>query len=268
MANVINFAEEALKRGGNRVVKEATEEMSEKASKIVRSRSQGVIRKLDPEDVARNELIKKNRQRASELRTRHGSINTSRVDGVTKNSNIDLSDLEMHRERNRQRNLGNVINTDSSNFSNTEQGRQINEIRNRADRVRNGEISQPRKRGDFIPNSSQINNWENDQIANTSIFSSSSYDDYAKKNKVDNSYLLKKEKQANLKSKIVDQSSSINKKKVNNSADEAKKLFSKSNIQKGVGLGVGGYLVFNMFDKGGQMSNAELYGQQQQYGSY
>lgn len=43
-------------------------------------------------------------------------------------------------------------------------------------------------------------------------------------------------------------------------------IFSKSNAQKAVGLGVGGYLVLNMFDKGGQMSNAELYGQQQQYG--
>ena len=49
---------------------------------------------------------------------------------------------------------------------------------------------------------------------------------------------------------------------------EARKYLTKSNIQKGVGLGVGGYLVLNMFDKGGQMSNAELYGQQQQYGSY
>lgn len=46
------------------------------------------------------------------------------------------------------------------------------------------------------------------------------------------------------------------------------KFFTKENIQKGVGLSVGGYLVLNMFNNGGKMSNAELYGQTQQYGSY
>lgn len=48
--------------------------------------------------------------------------------------------------------------------------------------------------------------------------------------------------------------------------NKAKDFFNKTNIQKGVGLGVGGALVFSMFDKGGQMSNSELYGQQQPYG--
>lgn len=46
----------------------------------------------------------------------------------------------------------------------------------------------------------------------------------------------------------------------------SRKYLTKSNIQKGVGLGVGGYLVLNMFNSGGQMSNADLYSQQQQYG--
>lgn len=48
--------------------------------------------------------------------------------------------------------------------------------------------------------------------------------------------------------------------------EASKNFFNKTNIQKGVGLGVGGALVFSMFDKGGQMSNSELYGQQQPYG--
>lgn len=48
--------------------------------------------------------------------------------------------------------------------------------------------------------------------------------------------------------------------------DDSRKFFTNDNIKKTVGLGVGGAIVFNMFDKGGQMSNAELYGQQQPYG--
>lgn len=48
--------------------------------------------------------------------------------------------------------------------------------------------------------------------------------------------------------------------------EEDRKFFTNDNIKKTVGLGVGGALIFNMFDKGGQMSNAELYGQQSPYG--
>ena len=43
------------------------------------------------------------------------------------------------------------------------------------------------------------------------------------------------------------------------------KIFNKSNVSTAVGIGVSGAIVFNMFNKGGQMSNSELYGQQQKY---
>lgn len=113
----------------------------------------------------------------------------------------------------------------------------------------------------------------------SSAFNGSHVDDYQMKNRVDEKTLLEKDRQARLKDKLSSKhsdSKAYAEKKVQRAQKEAaeakkqtaKDLLSRKNIQKGVGLGVGGYLVLNMFDKGGQMSNAELYGQQQQYGSY
>lgn len=105
-----------------------------------------------------------------------------------------------------------------------------------------------------------------------SAFSRKQYDEYAKRNKVDESYILEKERQSTLKEQLKKKHESntqrARQEKTNINKEEARKLLTKSNIQKGVGLGVGGYLVLNMFDQGGKMSNAELYGQQQQYGGY
>lgn len=105
-----------------------------------------------------------------------------------------------------------------------------------------------------------------------SAFSRKQYDEYAKRNKVDESYILEKERQSTLKEQLKKKHESntqrARQEKTNINKEEARKFLTKSNIQKGVGLGVGGYLVLNMFDQGGKMSNAELYGQQQQYGGY
>ena len=63
-----------------------------------------------------------------------------------------------------------------------------------------------------------------------------------------------------------------NKKMPDSSAGAAaaeKENFGKMDtfLKKAVPIAVGGGLVFSMFNRGGQMSNSELYGQQQQYGS-
>lgn len=47
-------------------------------------------------------------------------------------------------------------------------------------------------------------------------------------------------------------------------AEKDNKFFNQKNIRRGVGVGVTGALVLSMFNNGGQQSNAELYGQQQQ----
>lgn len=52
--------------------------------------------------------------------------------------------------------------------------------------------------------------------------------------------------------------------KQSNEAKESK-IFNQKNIKTAVGVGVSGAIVMNMFNKGGQMSNSELYGQQQKY---
>lgn len=52
--------------------------------------------------------------------------------------------------------------------------------------------------------------------------------------------------------------------KSNSSSEKDNKFFNQKNIRRAVGAGVTGALVLSMFNNGGQQSNAELYGQQQQ----
>ena len=52
--------------------------------------------------------------------------------------------------------------------------------------------------------------------------------------------------------------------KSNSSSEKDNKFFNQKNIRRAVGAGVTGALVLGMFNNGGQQSNAELYGQQQQ----
>lgn len=52
--------------------------------------------------------------------------------------------------------------------------------------------------------------------------------------------------------------------KSNSLSEKDNKFFNQKNIRRGVGVGVTGALVLSMFNNGGQQSNAELYGQQQQ----
>ena len=72
--------------------------------------------------------------------------------------------------------------------------------------------------------------------------------------------LLEKHGQEKLNKKINDKSAGA--------AATQKDNFGKmdSFLKKAVPIAVGGGLVFSMFNRGGQMSNSELYGQQQQYG--
>lgn len=50
-----------------------------------------------------------------------------------------------------------------------------------------------------------------------------------------------------------------------NSNSNIDKIFNQKNLKTAVGAGVSGAIVLSMFNNGGEMSNSELYGQQQRY---
>ena len=159
----------------------------------------------------RDELISKNRETANRLREKFGTIADTSRVGTVAKQENATLTKELRKERRRQRKLNDVVGSDAVD--------------------------------EALYNSRQLDL--------ESAFSSSSFGEYQKKNKVDADSL----KMRDLKSGIT---GSIGKKKA---ASQGINFDKNSFAYKAAGLGVGGAIVFSMANNKGQQSNSQLYGQ-------
>lgn len=159
----------------------------------------------------RDELISKNRETANRLREKFGTIADTSRVGTVAKQENATLTRELRKERRRQRKLNDMVGSKSLE--------------------------------EELYNSRQLDL--------ESAFSSSSFGEYQKKNKVDADSL----KMRDLKSGIT---GSIGKKKA---ASQGINFDKNSFAYKAAGLGVGGAIVFSMANNKGQQSNSQLYGQ-------
>lgn len=247
----------------NEVVEEVVEETGKKGNKRKKKKNKRSKNKnMDVNDVDPEYL----KEIEKEIKTNRSSSDELLNDMKNKSSFTEeqRKTIEMNREKKRQEKIDAEIERQRREHANQEQGRMNAE---------NAEIERKKREtmNSNDPNKldtyAELDQQKNENTANSS-FAGSEYEEYAKKHKVDEKSFDEKAKQAELKERLELKHGSRVKDqiKTEENAKDSRKFFTNDNIKKTIGLGVGGALVFNMFDKGGQMSNAELYGQQSPYG--
>lgn len=282
MNNVIDFTQEAIKRGVKKVAKEGIESGSDNVVNAARKTISNKTKAIsdDVVDYAVRDMNLKSSMSSDEINRLRYEKNQAR-----KINKANAAENKIRRTENYNNNVKN-------NALKSEQNKQVIQQKREAKMA---------KEYENVFNDSNITFKRSDVINADRTFNSKAADDYyhkltndaidlksgtsALKNtpisnvrKILNDMDIKDRAKSvtDMRSKAASSAAATGAKNASDAAseaaatkkDDARKLLTKSNIQKGVGLGVGGYLVLNMFDQGGKMSNAELYGQQQQYGGY
>lgn len=281
MNNVIDFTQEAIKRGVKKVAKEGIESGSDNVVNAARKTISNKTKAIsdDVVDAVRDMNLK-------------SSMSSDEINRLRYEKNQARKINKANAAENKIRRTENYNNNVKNNALKSEQNKQVIQQKREAKMA---------KEYENVFNDSNITFKRSDVINADRTFNSKAADDYyykltndaidlksgtsALKNtpisnvrKILNDMDIKDRAKSvtDMRSKAASSAAATGAKNASDAAsevaatkkDDARKLLTKSNIQKGVGLGVGGYLVLNMFDQGGKMSNAELYGQQQQYGGY